>query len=225
MVLCVAVLSIAAGAAAAVAHPPTAITGGGKELGGSWHRWLHQAKVPLVDGRIRLEFRACPRHPGFAACVFSRRPRRIYIKRGLNEPRRILYHELGHVFDFLVLNGSERRRFKRIVRLEGVSWYRGRPSPAEWFADAYSLCARRGEMRGKRPRRTAYAYLPSRGRHAAACRLIEQAADKGGAPPQAPPNPPPKVVDQPPLQAPPAHLPSDTPEDCSLLENVLGCGT
>lgn len=48
---------------------------------------------------------------------------------------RLLYHELGHVFDLLVLNGRERRRFKRIAGIRRDDWFHGGLPPAEWFGD------------------------------------------------------------------------------------------
>ena len=93
-----------AGAGPAGAHPPAPVDDLGRPIGGQIHRWMHQAKVPLVRGRIVIRRTACPMGLGFAGCVFPARPRVLYMRPSLHEPRRILYHELGPTFDLLVLN-------------------------------------------------------------------------------------------------------------------------
>src|SRR3954451_20772508 len=109
----------------AAAHPTAPVTVHGRPIGGKVHRWLHRARVPLVHGRVQLAFGACPRYPAFSGCVFSSRPRRIYMMRRLPDSRRVLYHELGHVFDLTVLNRRERRRFKRIMHVSRPAWFGG----------------------------------------------------------------------------------------------------
>ena len=49
--------------------------------------------------------------------------------------RPLLYHELGHVYDFTTLSNRRRLRIGKI--LYGFSWLWDR----EWFAMAYSYCA------------------------------------------------------------------------------------
>jgi hypothetical protein len=213
----VAALVSAATAASASAHPPAPVTVGGRPITGTVHRWLHQAKAPLVHGRVQLVFRACPRHAWLAACVFSNRPRRIYIRRGLVDQRRILYHELGHVFDFKVLNRRERRRFKRVMHLRRRGWYGGGGRAAEWFADGYSLCALGHRLDAATP----YGYQPARRQHRAVCRLISRAAKPRGAPAKPPRNPPPVV--EPPAPPPPPADPAPPPESCGLFGQVFGC--
>jgi hypothetical protein len=211
----------AAGAADAAAHPPAPVTAGGRPVTGTVHRWLHQAKVPLVRGRVQLVFSACPRRPWFIACVFTARPRRVYIRRGLRHPRTILYHELGHVFDLIVLNRRERLAFKRIMHLpRRRRWFGVEQPPSEWFADGYALCARHRRI-SRRARRTAYGYNPSARQHAAVCRLIRRAAAPRGGKPQRPRRPPPVVE---PPQPPPAQQPQEPPPEpeCNWLEGLLG---
>jgi hypothetical protein len=220
---CVLALA-AAGAADVAAHPPAPVTNGGRPVTGSIHRWLHQAKVPLVRGRVKLVFAGCPRRPWFVACVFSGRPRRIYLRRRLRHPRAILYHELGHVFDLTVLNRRERRAFKRVMHFSSRRrWFGGVRPPSEWFADGYALCARRRSI-GRRIRRSAYGYSPTRRQHASVCRLIRRAAAPRGAKPQRPRKPP-RVVEprKPPPPPPPSERPPPQPEpECSWLEGLIG---
>ena len=202
-------------AAAAFAAAHLLETPRGRPVGGEYHRLIHAAKAPLVGGRVELDLGPCPGHPQLAACVFTRRPRTIHMRRGLRDRGAVLYHELGHVFDFEVLNRSERRRFKRLMHVHRRRWYRGRHAPAELFADGYALCARAGPAIGSSPRRTFYGYRPSTAQHAAVCRLIAKAVDSGGAPPQRPRRPPPTLEESPPATSPPS------PTDCDLLRMLL----
>jgi hypothetical protein len=205
-------------ASTASAHPPAPVTMGGRPVTGSVHRWLHQARTPLVHGRVQLAFRACPRHGWLAACVFSNRPSRIYIRRGLVDSRRVLYHELGHVFDFKVLNHRERRRFKRVMHLRRPGWFGGGGRTAESFADGYSLCALGHRLRFATP----YGYRPTRRQHRAVCKLIARAAAPRGAPPKPPRNPPP-VAEPPAPPPPPPAEPAPPPESCGVFGHVFGC--
>src|SRR5918992_684392 len=132
--------------ASAQAHPPAPVSEKGRAIRGTVHTWFHQAKVPLFRGRVQIRRRACPGHPRLAGCVFSSRPRTLYLKTRLREPRRLLYHELGHVFDLRVLNRRERGAFKRIVGIRRSGWFRGGLPPAEWFADGYAGCALRPRL-------------------------------------------------------------------------------
>jgi hypothetical protein len=155
-----------------------------------------------------------------AGCVFSSRPRTLYLKTGLREPRRLLYHELGHVFDLRVLNRRERGAFKRIVGIRRSGWFRGGLPPAEWFADAYAGCALRQRLRRRAPA-TPYGYSPSPRQHSRACRLTATAAAPRGRPPQPPQNPPPVIE----VEPPPENRPSSGEgETCNPVDELLtGC--
>ena len=187
---------VAVAALPAAGHPPAPVDEAGRRIHGKIHTWLHRAKVPLVRGRIVIKRTPCPGH-GFAACLFTSRPRVIYLGPNLYEPRRLLYHELGHSFDLLVLNGRERRQFKRIVGIRRQGWFGGGLPPAEWFADGYASCAMR--LRLQPPvRPTPYGYAPTSRRHARVCALIRAAARPHGRGPQRPSNPPRVIEVQPP---------------------------
>jgi hypothetical protein len=206
-------------AAPALGHPPAPVTERGKAVRGQVHDWIHQVKVPLVKGRVQIRRRACPGHPSFSGCVFSKRPRILYLKRGLREPRRLLYHELGHVFDLRVLNRRERGAFKRIAGIRRRGWFRGALPPAEWFADGYAGCAVRQRLRG-RAAATPYGYAPTPRQHSRVCRLIRNAAAPRGRPPQPPQNPPPVIEAEPP----PQNEPTEDGGDCNLIDELLtGC--
>ncbi len=90
--------------APAQARTLTAVSKSGKRLGGSFQRWIDRSRTPTVRGTVRIVLTGCPGRPRFAGCVFSRRLRTIYIKRGTEHPRDVLYHELGHLFDFRLMS-------------------------------------------------------------------------------------------------------------------------
>jgi hypothetical protein len=215
--------ALAAGSlgAPAAAHPPAPVNVLGQPVRGKMHVWMHRSKVPLVRGRVRILRGACPGNPVFVGCVFAASPRTIYLLPQLRQPRLILYHELGHVFDQLVLNGRERRRFKRILGIRRTGWFAGGLPPGEWFADAYATCAAHRRVR-RGVRATAYGYAPRPRQHARVCRLIRKAAAPRGRPP-APPKAPPRVIEAPP--PPPSETaPGGDPSTCTLIDELLtGC--
>jgi hypothetical protein len=204
-------------AAPALGRMPVVVDQHGQLVRGKVRAWILRAKVPLPGGRIELRRVACPVSPLLAGCVYTARPRIVYMRPGLHEPRRILYHELGHVFDLTVLNMRERARFKRIVGIHRAGWFHGALPPAEWFGDGYALCAMRTRLRG-RPHPTPYGYAPSPRAHARVCRLIRSAAKPHGRPPKRPKNLPPVVEVAPP---PPDQT---SPGGCTLVDQLLsGC--
>ena len=209
-----------AAAAPASARPTVLVDELGRPIHGKLHPWLRQAKVPVVRGRIVIRRTACPMGAAFAGCVFPARPRELYMRPGLHEPRRIFYHELGHTFDLLVLNRRERSRFKRIVGIRRHGWFRGGLPPAEWFADGYAACAVRPRMR-RAMRPTPYGYSPAPRRYNRVCALIRSAAKPRGRPPQPPSNPPPVVEVAPP---PPEQTQPGQPGTCTLFDQLTtGC--
>ena len=95
------------------------------------------------------------------------RPRTLYIRPGVRQPRSVLLHELGHLFDRRVMNNRDRGRFRRVVRAPRRKWWAGRIPLAERFAEAYSFCARYPRViaigrYASRPRRSR---APTRCRH------------------------------------------------------------
>jgi hypothetical protein len=214
---CPLVAALASGIVAApvLGHPPAPIDENGQPLEGKLHRWMHESKVPLVRGRVRVLREACPGQPTFAGCVFGARPRTLYLRPGARQPRSSFYHELGHVFDLEVLNRRERRAFKRIVGIRRAGWFGGDLPPVEWFADGYAECALRLRI-GRRLSPTPYGYAPSAGRYERVCRLIRRAAAPRGRPPSPPKNPPEviEVATPPPEQTEPS-------QECNLVDQLL----
>jgi hypothetical protein len=163
------------GASLVGAHPPAPFGPGGDRIAGTMHSWLHQAKAPLVRGRVHVLIGGCPGAPLFVGCIFTRRPRVIYLSPAARRPRAVLYHELGHTFDLRVLRPSHRRTFKRMMGIRTKGWFTSSPPAAEWFADGYTFCAERRRLNRARPA-TPYGYRATPSRHARVCRLIRRAA-------------------------------------------------
>jgi hypothetical protein len=215
----VGALAAAAVAVPSSAHPPAPVDESGHAIRGKLHTWLHQAKVPLVRGRVQIRRVRCPLNTSLAGCVYTARPRTLYLSPGIHEPRRTFYHELGHVFDLRVLNARERRRFKRIVGIHRGGWFHDGLPPAEWFADGYASCAMRPRLH-RRLRPTPYGYAATPRRHARVCRLIRAAARRHGRPPKRPDNPP-RVIEVPP---PPPQETQPGQGGCTMVDQLLtGC--
>ncbi len=217
-------------AAAKPAGPtPTLIDERGNRMSGAPVRWLSQSKMPLFGGRLRLLFRPCPARPQYSGCVYTHRPRRVYINPSARNPRAVVYHELGHSFDLVMLRTRHRRALKRVMGLRRPGWFHGgRVSASELFAEAYALCARFGVRRPSAARLgytgSVYGYRPSRRRHRSVCRLIVRVGTpRGGrpAPQSGPPPGAPPVVEQvaPPTSTAPA--PGDPPNSQPQQEPVL----
>ena len=138
LTLCLILLAVVGMAAtpSALAHPPAPVKPNGQPIVGKLHSLLHQAKVPLVRGRLEIRRKGCPGRPVLLGCVWTPAPRRLYLSPRAPDLRTVLYHELGHTFDLRVLNQRERAKFKRIIGIRRRGWFSGALPPAEWFADA-----------------------------------------------------------------------------------------
>ena len=194
-------------AAPASGGPDVSLTGpGGRQLHGSWERWARASLMPTVTGRITVRLTGCPALPRAAGCVYRKRPRTIYLRRGLRRPRSVLLHELGHLFDLRVMNNGDRKRFRKVLGASKRRWWAGKIPLAEQFAEGYSFCARYSRIVSI-ARYSNYHYRPTRRQHAKICALIVKAAGdrkKPAPPPQAPvvtradpvppPQPPPSTV-------------------------------
>jgi hypothetical protein len=205
LVVVAGLVGAAYAAAPAASGGVTLVTPAGKALKGNWQSWADSALVPTVVGRVTLRRNGCPGMPRAAGCVYTQRPRVIYLKRGLTHPRSVLLHELGHVYDLTVLSNSDRGRFRKIMRQPRAKWWKGKRPLAEWFAEGYSWCARYQRI-ASISKYAIYRYRPSAAQHRSVCALIKRAARDGRravpptAPPvvtgdPAPPAPPPVAVD------------------------------
>jgi hypothetical protein len=167
--------------------------------------------MPTVTGKVTLRVQRCPKAPTAAGCVITKHPRVIYVKRGLRNPRGIMLHELGHVYDMLVMSDRDRDRFRRIMRQPASrQWWIGGTPLAEWFAEAYSWCARYAHIVSIK-RYALYRYRPTPTQHTRACALIKSAA-RDNTPPVPPPAPP-VVTGDPRPPPPPSLVPGTVPGD------------
>jgi hypothetical protein len=180
------------------------VTPAGKRTPGEWQRWANRSLMPTVDGRVTLRLSGCPGLPRAAGCVYTRQPRVIYLKPNLRNPRSILLHELGHVYDLTVLSNSDRGKFRRLMRKRHRRWWAGKRPLAEWFAESYSWCARHRRIVSI-DRYAIYNYDPTSTQHVNACALIRRAA-RDRTPPAPAPQPPIVTGDPAPPPAPPAGI-------------------
>jgi hypothetical protein len=187
---------------------------GGTPLPGRWQSFADAALVPTVSRRVTVRLTRCPARPSAAGCVYIRRPRTIYLRPGLDDPRGVLLHELGHVYDLTVLNNRDRGHFRKLMHRR-VAWWKGRLPLAEQFAEAYSWCARYARIVSI-ARYSSYDYRPTAKQHRRICALIRHAArDRAPAKPapaapvvtapHAPPPPPPSTA--------PGTVPGDPKHD------------
>lgn len=178
----------------------------GRPLPERWQRWVRRSLVPVVNGRVKVGLDGCPAHPRAVGCVYSTRLSTVYIDSRRAVLPATLYHELGHLFDWRVLNNRERRRFKRLIGMGSRGWFSGSTPPAEQFAEAYSFCARYRRIKSIRAY-TTYGYDPSPASHREACALMKRAAKPEGGRAQPAPNPPATISDP----NPPPPQPPDDP--------------
>lgn len=191
------------------------VTPRGTPLPGLWQPWASASLMPTVRGRVTLRRARCPARPSAAGCVYTRRPRTIWLKPGVDDPRGVLLHELGHVYDLAVLNNRDRGRFRRIMGRRRTRWWKGSLPLAEQFAEAYSWCARYARIVSI-SRYSSYRYRPTSRQHKAICRLVVRAArdrdparKPDGAPAVTGPHPPPP----PPPSTDPGVVPGDPNRD------------
>ncbi|RKQ92190.1 hypothetical protein C8N24_2031 [Solirubrobacter pauli] len=167
----------------------------GGPLAGHWQTWARSALVPTVTGQVTLQLTACPELPRMAGCVYTRQPRVIYVKPGIKQPRAVLLHELGHVYDLTVFSNTDRGRFRKIMRRPHTRWWSGTRPLAEWFAEAYAWCARHARIDSIADE-AIYEYDPTPSQHRQTCTLIKTAA-RDRTPPAPPPDKPPVVTGDP----------------------------
>src|SRR3954470_423035 len=177
------------------------VTPAGKRPPGRWQAWADAALVPTVKGRVTLRVARCPKARRAAGCVITRHPRVVYVAPRLRNPRGVLLHELGHVYDLTVMSDRDRVRFRGIMRQpRSRQWWIGRTPLAEWFAESYSWCARYARIVSIE-RYAIYHYRPTASQHSRTCGLIKSAA-RDRTPP-VPPQAPPVVTGDPPPPPPP----------------------
>jgi hypothetical protein len=186
----------------------------GKRLSGEWQRWANASLVPTVAGQVTVRLSGCPGLPRVAGCVYTAQPRVVYLKPGIEQPRGVMLHELGHVYDLTVLSNRDRGQFRRIMRRPHARWWEGKTPLAEWFAEAYSWCARYSRIVSV-SRYAIYDYDPTATQHRDTCSLIKRVA-RDRTPPAPAPAPPVLTGDPTPPTSPPvtpAVVPGDPVRD------------
>jgi hypothetical protein len=186
------------------------VTPRGSPLPGRWQSWADASLMPTVTGRVKVRLKRCPARPRAAGCVYTRRPRTIYLRPRLRDPRGMLLHELGHVYDLKVMNNRDRGRFRRLMRRK-AKWWKDREPLAEQFAEAYSWCARYARIVSI-SRYSSYDYRPTARQHRRICALIERAA-RDRVPAKTPPQLPPVTGPHAPPPPPPSSAPGTVPGD------------
>jgi hypothetical protein len=143
-----------------------------------YQRWTDASRVPTPKGRIEVKLTSHACGEG-GACMSYRRHARPVIEFDFPEgsDRYSHYefvHELGHVFDYLYMNGRERATFEGIMGLRG-RWWAGADPPGEKFAMAYSFCALGARNPARSREYWGYDYLPTVRQHRRVCALIRHA--------------------------------------------------
>lgn len=153
-----------------------------------YQRWVDEGKVPTPDLAVSIREMSqrdpawpCPNTTGFtpAACVIPETAE-IYLDtaRLHSVVRGTVWHELGHLFDFESLSPSDRDRFARLIGWPEDPWASsttGMPA-GEYFAEAYSLCARLGRKIASPQMMVGDERWIGKHRHFQICTLIERAA-------------------------------------------------
>jgi len=131
--------------------------------------WLSSFAVPAPPGYIDFGIGRCA-NPLEVGCMSWLRPIAVVrIDRSDRLDRFTFAHEMGHVFDFYVLDQIGWR--PRFAALEGFSWQT--PRSEEYFADSYALCALRRRL--KRTVTTDYGFRVTPSLHQRICALIHSA--------------------------------------------------
>lgn len=178
--LCCLVFAGGAGANTTIIEPP--------ESHYPYQQWADEAKMPTPNVPVQIIEMSgtdpawpCKTEYGYEpeACVLSLTGEIFLDTARLVQPRRVVYHELGHIFDARALTDADRERFATLIEFPAEPWlssaYHG--TAGEIFAEAYAECASVGARIGTfngmivPPHR-----LIGKRLHFQLCTLIERAA-------------------------------------------------
>jgi hypothetical protein len=135
--------------------------------------WVDRAAVPTPPGVVTVHLGACPGGPAWGAACAVPETRSMHLGPEGRDPVTVL-HELGHLFDDLVLDDTDRTAFAGIMRRRGAWLAAASTNPLhEQFAEAYALCARYPRLRATRL--GMYGYIATPRRHARVCAFIRAA--------------------------------------------------
>jgi len=145
-------------------------------------RWLTTFAVPAPPGYVDFGIGPCGDPLDLGCMTWTMPIATVRIDRSARGDRLTFAHEMGHVFDFYVLDQIGWR--PRFAALEGFAWTT--PRSEEYFADSYALCALHRHL--VRTVRTDYGFRVTPTLHERICGLIRGAFARWQAAPPA--NPP-----------------------------------
>ena len=131
--------------------------------------WLRQFHVPSPPGYVDFGIGPCASSDDLGCTQWTSPMATVRIDRSDRLDRFTFAHELGHVFDYYVLDPMGFR--DRMATLEGFPWTT--PKSEEYFADSYALCALRKLL--KHTVTTDYGFRVTPALHLRICTLIRSA--------------------------------------------------
>lgn len=136
--------------------------------------WVDASHVPVAHGVVTIHLGNCFGEEQPTSCTAPPGDD-IWLREPVQTLRYALTHELGHRFDYRVMNEPARAAFRRIIDDRRPWRARGGNSPHEQFAEAYGLCMRHRRVRGAAVIGS-YGYLVTTAKHHRVCRLIQETA-------------------------------------------------
>lgn len=135
----------------------TLVTPQGQPVGGKWQRWADQARVPTYSGTVIFGDVADCEGAAHGCALFTLTPAEIVVadhpipRWKLANPRWVLYHELGHIYDWQHLTAADRAQLTLLMGDRSRSWTEVRVvngGAQDDFADLYAFCAENYGRRG-----------------------------------------------------------------------------
>jgi hypothetical protein len=139
------------------------------------------ARPPAPSPMPAIVNAACPDDPDAGGCYYPPThptfQHRLYVA---SADSFTFQHELGHAFDAVEIDNTERARFARLVGRVGAPWEassaQDRDGLGETFADAYAAC--RTNLNPNKEWETSTGYTPSARRHRRVCRFLRYTAPR-----------------------------------------------
>lgn len=131
--------------------------------------WLDSFAVPAPPGYVDFGIGACPNRNELGCMTWSAPIATVRIERSDRLDKETFAHEMGHVFDYYVLDQIGWR--PKFAALEGFAWRT--PVSEEYFADSYALCALHTRL--ARTVTTDYGFHVTPALHLRICGLIRNA--------------------------------------------------
>jgi hypothetical protein len=131
--------------------------------------WLASFAVPAPPGYVDFGIGPCASRLELGCMEWTNPIATVRIQRSDRLDRTTFAHEMGHVFDYYVLDQVGWR--PRFAALEGFAWQT--PRSEEYFADSYALCALHPRL--QRAVTTDYGFHVTPRLHARICGLIRDA--------------------------------------------------